>query len=108
MERSLFEKLRSAAICWLAHRLPDCKTTVIDVGDELDGRASFRTRLVTRVHLLICEACRRYREQIGFLRLAMQAGETRSSSMRLSAETKGRLKRLMTTTCNDSEDPRTT
>src|SRR3954462_4149170 len=75
MKHGFFEKLKWAFIFWLARRLPDCKTIVPALGESIDRRLSFRERVNIKLHLMTCDACYRYLEQIKFLRKAMHIRE---------------------------------
>jgi predicted anti-sigma-YlaC factor YlaD len=47
-----------------------CKETSELVSRSLDERLSWSQRMAVRLHLLMCGACRRFVEQMGFLRRA--------------------------------------
>jgi len=48
----------------------NCKQATQMMSQGLDRRLGWRERLTLRLHLLICEGCRRTREQFEFLRAA--------------------------------------
>lgn len=49
-----------------------CEEIAQLVSQSLDRQLSFPERLMVRFHLLYCKACRRYRRQVEFLRLAIR------------------------------------
>lgn len=53
-------------------RLLDCKDATRLISRELDGPLPLGRRLRLRLHLLWCDACRRFARQAVFLRLAME------------------------------------
>ena len=98
MASEWFEKLRWRLILPLVRRLPDCKTITPKLGESLDRRPMLKDRIVIRLHLLTCEACRLYLDQIRFMRMAAQrydeyldAAADRSNAV-LSEDVKARLK----------------
>jgi predicted anti-sigma-YlaC factor YlaD len=96
----LFQKLKWLLILWLARRLPDCKRMTRALGESLDRKTTWRERLVMKLHLFTCEACRRYLDQIAFLKEAAHvhgdaAGASDLSAATLTSETKERMKALL-------------
>lgn len=95
------EKLKMAALDWLAHRLPDCKAVTPLLGRSLDEPLSRWTRIILWLHRFTCEACSRYLSQIKFVRRAFQTQEkclrekTSNSSTQLSAEAKLKIKQAL-------------
>jgi hypothetical protein len=53
-------------------RMLTCKEASRLMSQELDGPLPIRRRWLLRLHLLWCEACRRYNSQARFLRAAMR------------------------------------
>ena len=53
-------------------RLLDCKDATRLISRELEGPLPLGRRLRLRLHLLWCDACRRFSRQALFLRLAME------------------------------------
>ena len=101
MGQTLREKLRWRLIFFLARRLPDCKTITPTLGEMNDRDLSFRERIVVRLHLFTCEACRRYVEQIKFLHEALFERErlteaaAEASGTALSDDAKERIRRAL-------------
>jgi hypothetical protein len=52
--------------------LISCKEASRAISQTLDGNVSFPLYLRIRLHLLLCEACKRFESQMRFLRRAMQ------------------------------------
>jgi hypothetical protein len=50
-----------------------CKEAGILMSQALDRRLSFRERFSLRLHLAICEGCRRFERQMAFLRTACRS-----------------------------------
>jgi len=101
MGQTLREKLRWRLIFFLARRLPDCKAITPTLGEMNDRDLSFRERIVVRLHLFTCEACRRYVEQIKFLHEALLERErlieaaAEASGAALSDDAKERIRRAL-------------
>ena len=53
-------------------RLISCKDASRAISQMQDGNVSLPLYLRIRLHLIWCEACRRFEEQMGFLHRAMQ------------------------------------
>lgn len=68
MEKTISQRLKWQVILFLARRLPPCKVLLPLFSESLDGRPlSIREKVVTKLHLFTCEACRRYVKQIEFM-----------------------------------------
>ncbi len=85
----------------LARRLPPCEEVAPVLSASLDRKLTLRERVVTRLHLLICAGCRRYFQQLLFLREAMhrhahhfENGQAPDATA-LSPEARDRLKRAL-------------
>ncbi len=50
-----------------------CREVSERASDLLDGRASWRVRAEARLHLLMCQHCRRYVEQLKLTVLALRS-----------------------------------
>jgi hypothetical protein len=64
----------------------------------LDRRLSWKERVILRMHLLICEACRRFQRQIEFLRTAVRrhGAELDSETLEgLSSDARSRLRHAL-------------
>jgi len=56
---------------WLTDFSPNCRKASRLQSEALDRPLPFRQRLGLRIHLLLCQWCRRYGKQISFLRRAV-------------------------------------
>jgi hypothetical protein len=101
MGSQLYQKLKWWGIVWLARRLPDCKQTTRLISDSLDQKLSLRQRMQIKLHLLICVWCRRYAQQLLFMRQVMRhtaadfEESDSSPAPSLSPETRARIKRSL-------------
>jgi len=98
MPRAFTAKLKLQLILALARRLPDCKTITPKLGESVDRKLSYRDRVINRLHLFTCEACRRYVEQIRFLHTALAVAAKDPEifpTAKLSSEAKERLKKVI-------------
>ena len=75
--------------------LPNCREAVRAQSDLLDRPATLSVRLGLWLHLLLCKWCKRYGQQIRFLRTAAQnhCDEcTEAAPQKLSANARERIK----------------
>ena len=82
----------------IADLSPNCKQSVRLQSAALDGKLPFRQRLGLRIHLMLCQWCRRYGKHIRFLRAAARehgAEEQVLPQRTLSAEARERIKRKL-------------
>jgi Putative zinc-finger len=49
-----------------------CKEVSLLMSRACDGRLTWRERIGVRLHLLYCQGCRRFRDQLRYLRAAAQ------------------------------------
>lgn len=52
-----------------------CKEVTLLTSKAMDGSLTWRERAATRLHLLYCRGCQRFRDQIRFLRRAARHGD---------------------------------
>ena len=64
----MLQRLKTWYILALARRLPDCKETIRAMSDAMERTPSFRQRILIRLHMHICEWCKRYKEQLLLIR----------------------------------------
>ncbi len=64
MEKTISQRLKWQVILFLARHLPPCKTLVPRFSEALERPLTIREKVVTKLHLFTCEACRRYVAQI--------------------------------------------
>lgn len=101
MGDGIFQKIKWFVILWLARRLPDCKQMTRRLGESLDRETTWREKMLLKLHLLTCEACERYFDQVVFLKEALHAHGEKApdaaefSAATLSRESKERLKALL-------------
>ena len=77
---------------------PNCKEAVRLQSDALDRKPSFLQRFGLRAHLLICKWCRRYGEQVTFLRSAAEHSPQHDDcapAHTLSSEARERIKKRL-------------
>ena len=57
----------------MSRSLMSCKDVSALISQSLDGRLSLADRTRTRLHLLFCEACKRFFSQVRFLEKTLEA-----------------------------------
>ena len=75
-----------------------CKETSLLVSQSLDRKLPWGERVAVRLHLLVCETCKRFKRQIEFLRTAVRQGAEKleeASTLKLSAPARQRIKRAL-------------
>lgn len=96
------KKIRRVFLRWLSHRLPPCEEAVRLVSEGMDRELKLGERLKLRLHLKMCEWCRRYSDQVHLIRDAAHRfpdpleDRASSSADALSPEARGRIQRLLT------------
>src|SRR6266700_7243057 len=65
---------------WLLRSLQPCRRMVPLMSESLERRLTIRERMGLRLHLLVCDWCARYLEQIKFLRWILRAQRSRASN----------------------------
>ena len=78
----------------LGNLSPTCRQATRLQSEAMDRRLSFSQRLGLRLHLVLCKWCRRYGEQLKFLRFAArqcEEHEGRQGPQRLSPEARQRI-----------------
>lgn len=76
----------------------NCQQTSRLLSQGLDRPLSFKERLSLRLHLLMCDACRHFAEQLRFLRQAAAEVEMRTLTnecLRLGERARERIKQAM-------------
>ncbi len=64
MEKGISHRLKWQVILFLARRLPPCKTMLPLFSAAHERTLTTREKIMTKLHLFTCEACRRYVAQI--------------------------------------------
>ncbi|TAN37284.1 MAG: zf-HC2 domain-containing protein [Verrucomicrobia bacterium] len=75
-----------------------CKEVSRLVSESLDQRLPFGQRVAMRLHLLMCRACRAYKNRMLLLRKILwlyAAGKGVSSEIKLSEKVRDRIKHLL-------------
>jgi hypothetical protein len=88
----------SRIACALSALSPTCRQATRLQSDAMDRPLSFCEKLGLRLHLFLCKWCRRYGEQLKFLRSAAHQCEEHESyqqTQRLSPEARERIKQTL-------------
>lgn len=64
MKQSIGQKLKWQLILLLARRLPPCNVLLPLFSEERERPITLREKIVKKLHLFTCQACRRYVAQI--------------------------------------------
>lgn len=101
------EKLKWSFIFWLARRLPDCQTLTPTFSESLDRDLTLREKIVMKLHLFTCEACKNYVNQLKFMREAFHVKEkffasTEEPAPQLSFDARERMKSALRTSNNQN------
>ena len=86
---------KAKVVMFIAEHTPKCHDITRLVSEAMDRPLPLRTRLAMRMHYLICIWCQRYRDQLGFVRDALQSCPTDDIDRargKLSPEARNRLK----------------
>ena len=79
-------------------KLLSCKQASHLISKSLDSRLSWRDRIRLRFHLMICEACKRFSQQLIMLRLTVRkfvSGIENNQELGLSKEASERILKAM-------------
>jgi len=92
--------VKQRIIVWLAQYVAPCQVITHRLSAALESRPGWRERLSTRLHLLICVWCRRYKDQLALIKSAAHqaASDAVSDSLprhRLSEESRDRIRRSL-------------
>lgn len=101
MKIQIYQNLRQRMLTALAHRLPTCAEATHLTSKSMEGKITLWERASMRLHMWSCNLCRRYEQQLKFLRTA--AGNLGRHSQEqgmnhapgLSAEARARMKRSL-------------
>jgi hypothetical protein len=95
------EKIKQSVVFWLARRLPNCKDVSLVMSQSLDRKLSWRESIEMKLHAAICVWCKRYLEQLHWMRSSVRSkrsGDEQPASVAaggLNSEAKERMKRLL-------------
>ncbi len=95
MEQNITARLKWRLILFLARRLPDCRDMTPTLGESIDRKLSVRERVILKLHLFTCEACRVFSEQVTFLHKALRMHDRMLGSAVLSSDAKDRIKKTL-------------
>lgn len=99
MASNFLNRLKLEAIFWLARRLPVCRELTPWMSERLDKPLPLGREIKLRLHIMICDWCKRYQEQLYALRQAVQTmAEPKDSAPdqpRLSDEARERIKQAL-------------
>lgn len=99
--KNLLEKMKLRYIFWLARRLPDCEQTTRMMSDSMDQDLPLKERVIIRLHMHVCQACKLYRKQLQLLRQVIRRSASidqkilTGTDTSLSLESKQRMKRSL-------------
>jgi len=74
---------------------PSCKQASRLQSEGMDRPLSFFEKFGLRIHLFLCKWCRRYGEQLKFLRNAAHQCEDHQPAQKLSSEARERIKQRL-------------
>lgn len=73
-----------------------CKEVTLLTSKSMDSSLTWRERTATRLHLLYCRGCQRFRDQIRFLRRAARCGEMpMPENVRLPESARSRIRSVL-------------
>jgi len=77
----------------MAHWIFSCRKISAMISQDMDKKLSITKRLGVRLHLMMCVFCRRYQQQLQFIRslITEQDDNRKPSKERLSREAKKRI-----------------
>ena len=99
MAATLFQRSRNSMMRLMVRVMPSCKEISQLVSASMDEKLPLRKRLSIRLHLVMCDLCRRYEKQLHLLRgggrhyANPEENEIEDS---LSSEARERLQRKLT------------
>ena len=86
---------KTKIVMFVAAHTPKCHDITRLISQSLDRPLPLRTRIAMWIHYRICVWCERYRDQLGFLREALQSCPDQGAERmrgRLSPDAQSRLK----------------
>jgi hypothetical protein len=86
---------KTKVVMFIAEHTPKCHDITRLISESMERPLPLRTRIALRIHSLICVWCERYRDELGFLRKALNScPEHGAEKMRggLSSDSRTRLK----------------
>ena len=102
MKESQVKHTRFNLLIW--RNLPPCREIVKIITASLDGKVSWKERVLMKIHLLSCDPCVSFLKQLKFLRLAIDHHshhpETTSEQPQLTGDARDRIKQSLLTSLN--------
>ena len=99
MKESQVKHTKFNVLIW--RNLPPCREIVKIITASLDGKVSWKDRILMKIHLLSCDPCVNFLKQLKFLRLAIDHhshhAETASEQPQLTGEARDRIKQNLRT-----------
>lgn len=97
---SLWKKLRWRLVLWAVRRLPPCCDISHRISDGMQTPQPLRERIVIHMHLMVCDWCTSYKQQIALMgeaaRRQSQAVEAGAEMpLHLSDAARGRLREML-------------
>lgn len=75
--------------------LPTCREVALQLSKEQDDAQPMRRRLSLRVHLMMCRHCRRYDQQLAWLRRSFMRVGAGNATPKLSVRARARIRRRL-------------
>jgi hypothetical protein len=94
----LTDKIKKALVRFLANHTPHCHEVTRLLSESMEHPLPFRTRVLLRLHFVICIWCQRYGEQLKWLRRYGSKFPTRGyehGRESLSSESRERLRKAL-------------
>lgn len=89
---------KTKLVMFIAKHTPTCHDMTRLISESLDRPLPLRTRILMRIHYLICVWCERYRDQLSLLRKALHSALEQSADKMpgaLPLDARNRLKLAM-------------
>jgi Putative zinc-finger len=85
---------------WIWRNLPPCREIVKLITASLDGKLSWRKKILMKIHLLSCDPCVNFLKQLKFLRGVLRPDcsdklVSKESTPKLSDESRERIKNAL-------------
>lgn len=90
---------------WIWRNLPPCREIVKVITASMDGKVSWKDRILMKIHLLSCDPCVNFLKQIKFLSAAVHHhshhAEAAGEQPALSGDARDRIKKNLTASVNE-------
>ena len=102
MYKWIYKKVQRFFFVLILKYLPPCRDLIDAASRSIDGKITFREKLVLKLHLIPCKPCVRFVEQSKFIKQMMHDMEVGDATTpfkgTLSEEARERLKALLKST----------